>query len=54
MTIVLLLPLLVCIVGLLVYVLASNPKVSEMGRIAYGFGLLVTLLVFSTHGVKLL
>ena len=29
-------PLLVSVAGLLVYALASNPKVSEAGRIAYG------------------
>jgi len=38
------LPLLVCVVGLVVYALATNPKVQEMGRIAFAFGLLVTLL----------
>lgn len=38
------LSLLVCIVGLLVYVLSANPKVSEMGRIAFAMGLLVFLL----------
>lgn len=39
----LLIPALVCIVGLLMYVLATNPKVSELGRIAFFVGLLVTL-----------
>lgn len=38
------LALLVCIIGLLVYVLAGNPKVSELGRIAFGMGLLAFLL----------
>ena len=38
-----LLSLLVCIGGALVYALAANPKVGEMGRIAFGFGLLVFL-----------
>ena len=38
------LSLLVCIIGLLVYVLSGNPKVGELGRIAFGFGLLVFLL----------
>jgi len=36
-------PVLVCVVGVLVYALASNGKVQELGRIAYAFGLLVTL-----------
>lgn len=34
---------LVCIVGLLIYAL-SDTKVAEIGRIAFAFGLLVTLL----------
>lgn len=38
------LSLLVCIIGLLVYVLSGNPKVSEMGRIAFAMGLLAFLL----------
>lgn len=36
-------PLLICIVGLLMYVLASNPKVQEIGRIMFFTGLLVAL-----------
>jgi len=36
-------PVLVCVVGVLVYALASNGKVQELGRIAYACGLLVTL-----------
>ena len=39
-----LLPLLIAVVGLVVYALASNPKVAELGRIAYGCGLLAFLL----------
>jgi len=42
-------PVLVAIVGMLVYALASNGKVAEMGRIAFGCGLLVTLLTLA-HG----
>jgi SpoU rRNA methylase family enzyme len=37
-------PLLVAILGVLVYALSSNAKVVELGRIAYAFGLLVTLV----------
>ncbi len=53
MTVTILIPLLVCIVGLLVYALASNAKVQELGRIAYACGLLVTLFVLATKVVKL-
>jgi hypothetical protein len=38
------LSLLVAIIGLLVYALAANPKVSELGRISYFAGLLAFLL----------
>ena len=40
---IILLPLLVCIVGLLMYALATNPKLVEIGRIMFWVGLLVTL-----------
>lgn len=47
-------PLLVCIIGLLVYVLSvNNGKLAELGRIAYACGLLVTLLVFASKVVRL-
>ncbi len=42
MTIVL--PLAVCLVGLVMYLLFVNPKASEVGRICFAFGLLVFLL----------
>jgi Na+/phosphate symporter len=38
-----LLSLLVAVVGVLMYALAANPKVAELGRIAFGVGLLVFL-----------
>ena len=38
------LSLLICVIGLLVYALATNGKVVEMGRIAFAFGLLAFLL----------
>lgn len=41
-------PLLVAIVGLLMYVLASNAKIAEIGRIAFFCGLLV--LTFQLAG----
>lgn len=54
MTVVLLLPLIVALVGLIVYALSANAKVAELGRLAFACGLLVTLFAFATHGVKLL
>jgi hypothetical protein len=37
-------PLLICIAGALVYAFASNPKLAEIGKIMFWTGLLVTLL----------
>lgn len=46
-------PLLACIVGLLIYVLATtNAKVVEVGRALFWCGLLVTLFTVATHTVK--
>ena len=36
--------LLVALIGLVVYFVASNPKVAEAGRIAYAAGLLAFLI----------
>ena len=36
-----LLPLILAIVGLLIYALASNPKTAEIGRLMFACGLLV-------------
>lgn len=41
-----LLSLIVGIVGLLMYALSANAKVSEIGRIMFAFGLLAFLLQF--------
>lgn len=38
------LSLLVAVVGVLIYALSGNPKVAEMGRIAFAMGLLAFLL----------
>jgi hypothetical protein len=38
-------PLVVCILGLLMWALAQNALVKEAGRIMFAFGLLVTLLL---------
>jgi Na+/phosphate symporter len=43
MTIVLF-PILVCLIGLAMYVFMSNPKAQELGRIMFFCGLLVVLL----------
>ena len=51
MTISILPPLLVCILGMLCYALAANPKVQELGRHAYWTGLLVSLYVVATRVV---
>jgi len=53
MTLIALLPVFVCIVGALVYALASNPKLSEMGRLAFFAGLFVALWVFAGRVVRL-
>lgn len=45
--------LLVSIIGLIAYFAATNPKVQEVGRIAYAFGLLVFLWNFQ-HVVSVL
>jgi hypothetical protein len=45
--------LLITIIGLLVYVLASNAKVVELGRITFACGMLVTVFIASKHVVKL-
>lgn len=47
------LALIVCIIGALAYALSSNPKIAEMGRIAYGVGLGVTLWHLATTVVHL-
>jgi len=54
MSAILILPLLVCILGMLIYALAANAKVAELGRLAFGCGLLVTLFAFAGHAVRLL
>lgn len=51
---IIILPLLVCLVGLLVYALSANPKVAELGRIMFACGLLLTLVVAGSPAVRLL
>ncbi len=47
------LPLLAAIVGLLLYVLAANAKLIEVGRALLWCGTLVTLFALASHTVKL-
>ena len=46
--------LLICIIGLLMYALAANPKLQEIGRISYFAGLLVFLLTGIDHLLTIL
>lgn len=46
MQLVIYLPLIIAIVGLLMYALSANPKIVEIGRIMFWTGLLATLLEF--------
>lgn len=48
-----LLSLLVAVVGVLMYALATNPKVAEMGRIAFFAGLMAFLLMGGDQVVAL-
>jgi|KBSSwiStaDraftv2_1062776.scaffolds.fasta_scaffold00132_25 hypothetical protein len=45
-------PLLAAIVGLLIYVLAANAKVVEVGRALFWCGLLVTLFTVASKVIK--
>lgn len=40
---IILIPLLVALVGVLMYALSTNPRLAEIGRIMFAFGLLVAL-----------
>lgn len=46
-------PVIVCLLGLLLYALASNPKVAELGRLAFVCGLFVTVYVASRQTLRL-
>jgi len=41
-------PVIVAVVGLVIYALVENPKLAEIGRILFAFGVLAALLT----GVK--
>lgn len=51
---IILVPLLIAIIGLLLYVLASNPKFAEIGRIMFFTGLLATLLKTGPAAISIL
>lgn len=46
-------PVLVLIIGLLVYALASNGKVQEIGRISFFVGLFFTVAEFARHTIRI-
>ena len=48
------LPLLIALIGLVVYLVTANPKVAELARLAYAVGLLAFLLQVSGQVVSLL
>jgi hypothetical protein len=50
---IILLPLLAAILGLFVYLFAVNPKIAELGRIAYFSGLFVFLLRYGAQSFTL-
>lgn len=47
-------PLLVALIGVLMYALSANPKLVEIGRIMFWTGLLAFLLNFGEHSISLL
>ena len=47
------LSLLVAVVGALMYALSANPKLAEMGRLAFAVGLLAFLITIPGHMVGL-
>ena len=51
---IILLPLLVALVGVLMYALSANPKLGEIGKIMFFCGLFVTLLRIGPEMVNLL
>ena len=48
------LSLLIAIVGLLMYALATNPKLQEIGRISYFAGLLAFLIRLTPEALKII
>lgn len=52
MSAIILYPLVIAILGLLVYLLAANPKASEIGRIMFFCGLFWLVYLFLGHSVR--
>lgn len=48
------LPLLIALVGVVIYALSTTPKPAEIGRIMFWVGLLAFLLVATPHLVTVL
>ena len=46
--------LLIALIGLLMYALAANPKLQEIGRLSYAVGLLAFLLRITEAAVSVL
>lgn len=49
-----LISVLVALIGLLMYALSANPKLQEIGRIMFAFGLLAALLQFGGASTSVL
>lgn len=48
-----LIPVLMAIVGALMYALASNPKLAELGRLLFAAGCFALAFAYAGHGVTL-
>ncbi|HZJ65902.1 MAG TPA: hypothetical protein VFD36_20485 [Kofleriaceae bacterium] len=46
-------PVVAIIVGLLLWALASNPKVAEAGRLTFFAGMLALLFALATHTIRI-
>ena len=46
-------PVLVMLLGLVVYLVTAHPKAQEVGRLAFFAGLLVTLFDLANHALRL-
>lgn len=46
-------PLIIALIGLLMYMFTANSKVTEVGRLMFASGLLVTLFTMASKVVRL-
>lgn len=53
MNAVILVPLVIAIVGALAYVLSTNGKVAELGRLCFGCGMLAICFSYAGHVVRI-